>query len=119
MHLILTSPKPILTTTNITPRYDFDLPILALDLVVAGGRVTLAVADACPLAANLRLPNHYMKTVVDLQVCARVSACTCMCAFVKGGRAACACRVCTRGEQSVAGSSLVTSAFCFLSAESK
>jgi hypothetical protein len=50
------------------PRYDYDLPILALDLVVAGGSVTLAVADACPLSSNLTLPQHYMKTMVELQV---------------------------------------------------
>jgi hypothetical protein len=49
-------------------RYDFDLPILALDVVVVGGQVTLAVADACPLASNLMLPAHYMQTVVELQV---------------------------------------------------
>lgn len=54
-------------------RYDYDLPILALDLVVAGGAVTLAVADACPLSPNLMLPRHYMQTVVELQV--RVPMC--------------------------------------------
>ncbi|KAI8463970.1 MAG: ferredoxin-dependent bilin reductase-domain-containing protein [Monoraphidium minutum] len=49
------------------PRYDYDLPILALDMVAAGGAVTLAVADVCPLAPNLRLPAHYMQTMAELQ----------------------------------------------------
>lgn len=49
-------------------RYDYDLPILALDLVIVGGTVTLAVADACPLSPNLSLPRHYMQTMVELQV---------------------------------------------------
>jgi hypothetical protein len=53
-------------------RYDYDLPILALDLVVVGGTVTLAVADACPLSPNLSLPRHYMQTMVELQVQTRL-----------------------------------------------
>ncbi|KAF8066305.1 pcyA [Scenedesmus sp. PABB004] len=49
------------------PRYDFDIPILALDLVAAGGAVTLAIADACPLSERLALPPHYAQTMAELQ----------------------------------------------------
>ena len=48
--------------------YDYDLPILAMDIVIAGGGVTLAVADACPLSPNLSLPSHYLQTMHELQV---------------------------------------------------
>lgn len=44
------------------PRYKYDLPILALDLVVVpGGRVSLAIIDACPVSRNKMLPQHYMQ----------------------------------------------------------
>lgn len=55
------------TPRRCRPRYDFDLPILALDLVVAANRVTLAVVDACPLSRDLSLPRHYMQTMIELQ----------------------------------------------------
>ena len=48
--------------------YDYDLPILAMDIVIANGGVTLAVADACPLSPNLSLPSHYLQTMHELQV---------------------------------------------------
>ena len=48
-------------------RYDFDIPILAMDLVIANGQVTLAIVDACPLSSNLMLPAHYMTTMKELQ----------------------------------------------------
>ena len=44
------------------PRYKYDLPVLAMDLVVVpGGRVSLAIVDACPVSKNLSLPPHYMQ----------------------------------------------------------
>ncbi|KAF6265515.1 phycocyanobilin ferredoxin oxidoreductase-like protein [Scenedesmus sp. NREL 46B-D3] len=49
------------------PRYDFDIPILALDLVAAGGAVTLAIIDACPVTSRLSLPQHYVQTMTELQ----------------------------------------------------
>lgn len=49
------------------PRYDFDIPILALDLVAAGGAVTLAIIDACPVSPRLNLPQHYSRTMLELQ----------------------------------------------------
>lgn len=49
-------------------RYDYDLPILAMDMVIAGGAITLAVVDACPLSSNLSLPRHYLQTMHELQV---------------------------------------------------
>lgn len=50
------------------PRYTYDLPLFCLDLVVApGGRVTLAIVDACPVTKNLTLPAHYMETMQELQ----------------------------------------------------
>ena len=39
----------------------YDLPIFGLDVVMAGGRVTLAVVDCCPLRRDLRLPAHYLE----------------------------------------------------------
>jgi hypothetical protein len=48
-------------------RYDFDIPILAMDLVAAGGAVTLAIIDACPVSSRLSLPQHYVQTMADLQ----------------------------------------------------
>lgn len=44
-----------------------DLPILALDIVLVNGRCTLAVVDACPVSANLSLPQHYMQLMAALQ----------------------------------------------------
>jgi phycocyanobilin:ferredoxin oxidoreductase len=49
------------------PRYDYDLPIFALDVVIANGVATLAVADACPLSRDLSLPRHYLATLRELQ----------------------------------------------------
>ena len=44
------------------PRYKYDLPVLAMDLVVVpGGRVSLAIVDACPVSKNLSLPPHYLQ----------------------------------------------------------
>jgi hypothetical protein len=48
-------------------RYDFDIPILAMDLVAAGGAVTLAIIDACPVSSRLTLPQHYVQTMSELQ----------------------------------------------------
>eukprot|EP00798_Chlamydomonas_sp_ICE-L_P016547 gene16547-22776_t len=48
------------------PRYDYDMPILAMDLVIAGGAVTLAIIDACPVR-SMKLPPHYMQTMKELQ----------------------------------------------------
>lgn len=36
-------------------------------MVLAANRVTLAVADACPLSRDLSLPRHYMQTMMELQ----------------------------------------------------
>ena len=44
------------------PRYKYDMPILAMDLVVTpGGRVSLAIIDACPVTRDMTLPAHYMQ----------------------------------------------------------
>lgn len=48
-------------------RYDFDIPILAMDLVAAGGAVTLAIIDVCPVTPRLTLPQHYTQTMMELQ----------------------------------------------------
>jgi phycocyanobilin:ferredoxin oxidoreductase len=45
----------------------YDLPILSIDLVAVGGRVTLAVADPCPVSADLSLPSFYAAGVAELQ----------------------------------------------------
>jgi phycocyanobilin:ferredoxin oxidoreductase len=45
------------------PRLSHDLPILSMDLVAVDGRVTLAVADPCPVAADLSLPPFYARAV--------------------------------------------------------
>jgi hypothetical protein len=34
------------------PRVDYDLPIFAMDMVGFGGRVTLCIADLCPIRDN-------------------------------------------------------------------
>eukprot|EP00955_Chlamydomonas_euryale_P061936 358234-Chlamydomonas_euryale.AAC.9 len=50
------------------PRYAYDLPILAMDLVVTpAGRVSLAIVDACPVSPDLSLPPHYAATMAELQ----------------------------------------------------
>lgn len=62
--MLLTVPFPSLPAGI---RYDFDAPILALDLVIANGQVTLAIIDACPLTERLILPSHYAQTMMELQ----------------------------------------------------
>jgi phycocyanobilin:ferredoxin oxidoreductase len=49
------------------PRLDFDLPIFALDLVAAGGQVTLAIVDVCPVRPGLALPPAYADAMARLQ----------------------------------------------------
>lgn len=65
----LKNPKPhaSLLPANSCCRYDFDIPILAMDLVAAGGAVTLAIIDACPVSPRLTLPQHYSQTMLELQ----------------------------------------------------
>jgi phycocyanobilin:ferredoxin oxidoreductase len=50
------------------PRPEFDLPILSMDLVTNGERVTLAIIDPCPVTGNLSLPPFYVKSVTELQI---------------------------------------------------
>jgi hypothetical protein len=38
-----------------------------LDLVAAGGSVTLAIIDVCPVTPRLNLPQHYTQTMMELQ----------------------------------------------------
>lgn len=38
-----------------------------MDLVAAGGAVTLAIIDACPVSPRLTLPQHYSQTMLELQ----------------------------------------------------
>ena len=45
------------------PRPEFDLPILSLDMVSNGDRVTLAIIDPCPVTSNLSLPPYYVQSV--------------------------------------------------------
>ncbi|GIL51368.1 hypothetical protein Vafri_7374 [Volvox africanus] len=49
------------------PRYNYDMPIFGLDLVLVNGRVTLAVVDCCPVRHGLKLPPQYMETMALLQ----------------------------------------------------
>ncbi|GLC43951.1 hypothetical protein PLESTB_000213300 [Pleodorina starrii] len=49
------------------PRYNYDLPIFGLDIVMVNGRVTLAVVDCCPVRHGLKLPQQYMETMALLQ----------------------------------------------------
>jgi len=49
------------------PRLDHDVPIFAMDLVAAGGQVTLAIVDCCPVSANSQLPPAYYDTMLRLQ----------------------------------------------------
>lgn len=49
------------------PRYNYDIPILAMDLVVANDTVSLAIIDACPVRPRQQLPNHYLETMMQLQ----------------------------------------------------
>ncbi|KAG7668407.1 hypothetical protein Ndes2526B_g00872 [Nannochloris sp. 'desiccata'] len=50
------------------PRPEFDLPILSMDLVANGDRVTLAIIDPCPVTGNLSLPPFYVKSATELQI---------------------------------------------------
>jgi len=45
------------------PKPNFDLPILSMDLVANGDRVTLAIIDPCPVTPSLELPAFYEKGV--------------------------------------------------------
>ena len=46
------------------PRLTFELPILSMDIVAtAGGRVSLAIVDPCPVTPDLRLPPFYEQPV--------------------------------------------------------
>jgi hypothetical protein len=58
-------------------RYDFDIPILALDVVAAGGSVTLAIVDVCPVTPRLNLPQHYTQTMMELQQNFLPGVCAC------------------------------------------
>jgi phycocyanobilin:ferredoxin oxidoreductase len=49
------------------PRLDFDLPIFALDLVAAGGSVSLAIVDCCPVRPGLAIPAAYADAMARLQ----------------------------------------------------
>jgi phycocyanobilin:ferredoxin oxidoreductase len=49
------------------PRLDFDVPIFAMDLVAAGGSVSLAIVDVCPVRAGLALPAPYAESMARLQ----------------------------------------------------
>lgn len=49
------------------PRLEFDLPILSMDLVAMGGKVSLAIVDPCPLTPDLQLPPFYANPVSELQ----------------------------------------------------
>ena len=42
-------------------------PVYAADLVAFGGRVTLGIADACPVTADLSLPEPYVQTAARLR----------------------------------------------------
>ena len=53
------------------PRYQYDMPIFAMDLVVAGGAVSLAIVDVCPVR-GMRLPPHYMQVCVTRSIQGRV-----------------------------------------------
>jgi phycocyanobilin:ferredoxin oxidoreductase len=50
------------------PKPEFDLPILSLDLVANGDRVSLAIIDPCPVTGNLSLPPFYVKSTTELQI---------------------------------------------------
>lgn len=45
------------------PRLEFDLPILSIDVVCVKDRITLALADPCPVNADLRLPEFYAQPI--------------------------------------------------------
>lgn len=49
------------------PRVQYDLPILSMDLVAKDERVSLAIADPCPVTPGLDLPRSYHDMVGDLQ----------------------------------------------------
>jgi phycocyanobilin:ferredoxin oxidoreductase len=46
------------------PRPQYDLPILSVDVVANDGRISLAIADPCPVSAKLTLPTLYLKGVL-------------------------------------------------------
>jgi phycocyanobilin:ferredoxin oxidoreductase len=50
------------------PRYKYDLPILAMDLVIAKDRVSLVVVDACPVSQNKTLPSHYLQVLQNFGI---------------------------------------------------
>lgn len=45
------------------PRYAYDMPILAMDIVVVNGKPSLAIIDACPVRDNNQLPAHYKEVM--------------------------------------------------------
>jgi Ferredoxin-dependent bilin reductase len=45
------------------PRPEYDLPILAMDMVGKDDRISLAVIDACPVAENRSLPAVYAQGI--------------------------------------------------------
>lgn len=49
------------------PRYEYDLPIFAMDVVASKGVVTLAIVDACPSRGDKSLPPQYLQTMAALQ----------------------------------------------------
>lgn len=50
------------------PRLQYDLPILSMDMVgKVGGKISLAVIDACPVAMNRSLPPQYVTLMQKLQ----------------------------------------------------
>ena len=49
------------------PWADVPAPVYAADLVAFGGRVTLGIADACPVTADLSLPEPYVQTAARLR----------------------------------------------------
>lgn len=49
------------------PRLNYDIPILSMDLVANGGRVSLAIVDPCPVSADLSLPAFYEAPIRELQ----------------------------------------------------
>ncbi|KAL6781439.1 PCYA1 [Auxenochlorella protothecoides x Auxenochlorella symbiontica] len=49
------------------PRLEYDLPILSIDVVSVKDRITLALADPCPVNADLRLPEFYAQPIREMQ----------------------------------------------------
>jgi hypothetical protein len=46
-----------------------------MDLVAAGGALSLAIIDACPVTPRLTLPLHYNETMLELQQAFLPGAC--------------------------------------------